>query len=246
MFMVIATAAVILWVVISRTGSPLGVIVNPQQEGNPTAMPTPAAGTATSTAKGSVADGTYYFRLTSVDYAGGQTKASEQFSCSISSYKNSCTVTLTPLTEAASTRLWIATTSGVYYGYKTATSSTLVATTTGMTAARLPQVSSAYYFNSGVDMDNTWLKSYATADTLVKSGKTLVHSVTFSGTDTAATAGTIGIMDSVTRGVGTSSLYYVNAAAVLPNTIILDQVFETGLFIDFTATNDVNVSVSYK
>ena len=223
----------------------LGLSVYPESGFMTLANPTD--GTATAGTSGTLLADTLYMRITSVDYAGGQTIASPEFTCVTTAISTgSCSVTLTPTTGAAETRLWISTTSNSYYGYFTATSTTHVATTTGMTSGTLPRVGTAYYFNSGIQLDNTWLKYYAAADALVKSGTGIVHSITFSPTDAAATAGQINILDSTSAGTGTSTIYYLTAAYHEPQTIILDQVFQTGIYVDFDTTADVNVSVSYK
>jgi hypothetical protein len=107
-------------------------------------------------------------------------------------------------------------------------------------------MNTAYLFNSGSNMPNTYLKAYVTADTLVKAGPTFVHSITYSPTDAAATAGTITIHDALNAQTGTSTIYGIPAAAIPPNTIILNQFFDTGLYVDFTTTADVNVNISYK
>ena len=85
-----------------------------------------------------------------------------------------------------------------------------------------------------------------TADTAVKSGPGFVHSVTFSQNDAAPTAGTIDIYDNTT-GSGTKLFTWTLTTAVFtPFTIILDQSFANGLYIDFTTVADVAVSVSYR
>lgn len=228
----------------SETNGNLGFDAYPQPTG--VVLPNPTDGAATSSTSGTLANDTYYFKITSVDYAGGQTNPSSEFTCVVAGSNNSCTVTLTPTTGAASTRLWVSTVSGTYTGYLTATSSVNVATTSSLTTATMSQVNTAYYFNSLLEVDNTWLKSYATADTAVKVGAGIVHSVTFSPSDAAATAGTIAILDSTSSGNGTTTIYYLTAAYHEPQTVILDQVFTNGIYVDFTTTNDVNVSVSYK
>lgn len=205
---------------------------------------------ATSTLGTMVGTTTLYFKVTSLDYAGGETIESAESSCALGPYltgaPDGCLVALTPTTGAASTRLWVATTSDTYYAYQTATSSTLVATTTGLTLGTLPQTSSAFLFNSGLDIADTYLYSTATADALIKSGEAIVHSVTFSPTDAAATAGSIHVLDATSTGTGTTTSYYLTAAYHEPYTVVLDAVFDNGLYIDFDTTADVNVTVTYK
>lgn len=214
------------------------------------ALPNPSNASAATSTGGSLPAGTYYFKVTSLDHAGGQTSPTSEFSCStgaeMAGTSTACRVTMTPTPEAYATRLWVGTASGVYSGYLTATSSTLVATTTSLVSATIPSRNTAYLFNSGIEVDEAFLSAYVTANTLVKSGKTFVHSITYSPSDAAATAGTIAILDAIAPGTGTTTLYGVPGAAIAPNTIILDQVFTDGLYIHFTTTNDVNVNVSYK
>ena len=234
--------------------SPLGALINPQQENNMSGQfvaPSDGAAASSTGAYGTNASlgvDTIYFKITSVDYAGGQTMPSAQFE-GTSSGLGGLLVTFTPVTGTYQSRLWVATTSGSYFGYMIATSSTLVSTTsaTGLTAGSLPQTNTAYVFNSGSEDPNSWLWSYAIADTLVKSGPTFVHTVTYSPSDAAATAGYIAILNATAAGNNaTTTLYSPPAAAIAPVTVVLDQIFDTGLYIDFTTTADVNVSVSYK
>lgn len=83
-------------------------------------------------------------------------------------------------------------------------------------------------------------------DTLVYTGKGSVHTVTFAQQDAAPTAGTIQIRDSITAGGGAVLFEWVLTTAVfIPFSVVLDVAFNTGLYIDFTTTADVNVVCSY-
>lgn len=85
----------------------------------------------------------------------------------------------------------------------------------------------------------------AGADTLIKTGIGYVHSVVCWGSDAAATAGTIDILDSISAGAGTKILSFpIAAGLLLPQQVILDVPFITGLYVDFTTTNDVTCTVS--
>jgi hypothetical protein len=85
-----------------------------------------------------------------------------------------------------------------------------------------------------------------TSDTQVKASAGFVHTVTFAPTDATPTAGTITIYNN-TSATGTKIFEWsVAATAFIPFTVILDQVCSTGIFVDFTTTADVNVSVSYR
>lgn len=84
------------------------------------------------------------------------------------------------------------------------------------------------------------------ADGLVKTGAGLVHTVTFSCNDAAPTAGSIIIYNSLTE-TGTQLFNHTfTTTPFVPFTIILDMEFSLGLYIGFTTTADVNVSVSYR
>lgn len=106
---------------------------------------------------------------------------------------------------------------------------------------------------AGEDLTNDVLKTeqrytyaYVVADTLVKTGAGFVHTVTFSPTDTAATAGTIFLYDKTTEATPTIFAYSIPAAALVPVTVILDVSFTTGLYVGFTTTADVAVTISYR
>lgn len=108
---------------------------------------------------------------------------------------------------------------------------------------------------AGEDLVNDVLKTenrfsgsgVLTADGLVKSGVGLVHAVTFSCSDAAPTAGTISILDSTAAGAGTALFTFdVQTTWFPPFTIILDQAFSVGLYVDFTTTADVKVVCSYR
>jgi len=208
--------------------------------------------TATTTGGTVNSTSTLYFKVTSIDYAGGQTTPTTEKTCTINSSESgsptACTVTLTEVTGAASTRLWVGTSTGAYYSYQLATSSTLVATSVGLTAGIIPTTNTAYLNNNGsanYPLGN--LISYITADALIKDQPGFIHTVTFSPSDAAATGGSIAICNNNTDCLsGTSTIFYVPTAAMLPVTITLDQYFSSGIYVDFTTTADVNVSVSYR
>ena len=95
------------------------------------------------------------------------------------------------------------------------------------------------------DLIGQFLYKKTSSDLLVKSGAGVLHSISFSQDDAAPTAGTIDIYDN-TEGSGTKIWSWTLTTAVfLPFTVILDARFETGLYIDFTTTADVNVTATY-
>ena len=84
------------------------------------------------------------------------------------------------------------------------------------------------------------------ADTLIKTGAGVLHTVTFSCNDAAPTAGSIIIYDNTAES-GTVILNHTfTTTPFLPTTVVLDVAFATGLYIGFTTTNDVNVTVSWR
>lgn len=108
---------------------------------------------------------------------------------------------------------------------------------------------------AGEDLTNDVLKTeqryigsgVLLSDTLVKSGAGFVHAITFSCNDAAPTAGTIDILDAISAG-GTPKIFSwtLTITPFSPVTIILDQEFANGLYVDFTTVADVGVVVSYR
>ncbi len=101
--------------------------------------------------------------------------------------------------------------------------------------------------NGKAVVEQRYTYSQLTADTLVKTGAGLLHTVTFSPNDAAPTAGTIAILDATSAG-GTPVIHQVGFTTTWfqPCTIIIDSAFTNGLYVDFTTTADVNVTVSYR
>lgn len=87
---------------------------------------------------------------------------------------------------------------------------------------------------------------HVTSDTQVKKTPGVLHSLTFAQTDEAPTAGSIIVYDSLTE---TGTILYSETFTTTPfrgYTVVLDIVFSTGLYIGFSTTADVGVTVSYK
>lgn len=106
---------------------------------------------------------------------------------------------------------------------------------------------------AGEDLTNDVMKTeqrysyaYCTADTAVKSGAGFLHTVTISPTDATATAGTIILYDNTAESGTVMFTYYIPAAALVPVTVVLDVSFSTGLYVGFTTTADVAVTLSYR
>jgi len=100
--------------------------------------------------------------------------------------------------------------------------------------------------NDVLKVEGQFLWAYLTADGQVKSSAGFLHTVTFSPTDAAATGGTIILYDQTTEAVPILFTYYVPAIVLVPVTVILDVKFSTGLYVGFTTTADVCVTVSYR
>jgi hypothetical protein len=84
------------------------------------------------------------------------------------------------------------------------------------------------------------------ADTQIKAGGGVLHSLTFSQDDAAPTAGSIVVYDSLTE---TGTEIYNETFTTTPfrgYTVVLDVAFTTGLYVGFTTTADVNCTVSYR
>ena len=106
---------------------------------------------------------------------------------------------------------------------------------------------------AGEDITNDVLKveqrfsfTNCTADTAVKSGAGFLHTVTIMPTDAAATAGSIILYDNTAESGTIIGTITVTAAWVAPVTLTFDVSFSTGLYVGFSTTNDVNVTVSYR
>lgn len=86
-----------------------------------------------------------------------------------------------------------------------------------------------------------------TADASCKASAGFVHTISCAGTDAAATAGSVALLDSTSAGAGTTVKTIGFAAAYLqPFTLTIDATFSTGIYLDFTTTADVGCSVSYR
>jgi hypothetical protein len=85
-----------------------------------------------------------------------------------------------------------------------------------------------------------------TADTLVKTGAGFLHAITFSCNDAAPTAGSIVVYDNTAESGTELFNHTFTTTPFVPFTVIIDGSFTTGLYVGFTTTNDVNVTVSYR
>jgi hypothetical protein len=89
--------------------------------------------------------------------------------------------------------------------------------------------------------------SVVTADKQVKAGAGFLHTITITGTDAAAVAGTITFYDKLTEAAPALFSIYIPAAQVVPVTLTLDVNFATGLYVGFDASvTEVSLTVSYR
>lgn len=106
---------------------------------------------------------------------------------------------------------------------------------------------------AGEDLTNDVMKTeqrfnvqLVAADTLIKTGVGMLHTVTFTCNDAAPTAGSVIIYDNTAES-GTQILNHTfTTTPFAPCTVIIDGTFTTGLYVGFTTTADVNVTVSYR
>jgi len=105
---------------------------------------------------------------------------------------------------------------------------------------------------AGEDITNDVLKvqqrngySLVTADAQVKGSAGFLHTLTFSCNDAAPTAGSIIVYDSLTE-TGTQIFNHTfTTTPFAPFSVTIDASFSTGLYVGFTTTADVNLTVSY-
>lgn len=91
-----------------------------------------------------------------------------------------------------------------------------------------------------------YLYKLLAADGLVKGSAGVLHSITLTAGDAAATAGTIKLYDGDTEAGPVILNHTVAAAAFAPVTLILDVEFTNGLYVGFDTVADVNVTVAYR
>lgn len=84
------------------------------------------------------------------------------------------------------------------------------------------------------------------ADTAIKTGGGLVHTITFSCNDAAPTAGSFILYDNTAESGTQIFNHTFTTTPFAPCTVTLDVTFATGLYAGFSTTGDVNVVVSYR
>lgn len=101
--------------------------------------------------------------------------------------------------------------------------------------------------NGVAKVEQRFTPSYVlTADTLVKTGAGFIHSISFAPNDATPTAGSIIVYDNTAESGSQIFNWNVAATAFIPFAVVLNHTFATGLYVGFTTTNDVNVTVSYR
>lgn len=101
--------------------------------------------------------------------------------------------------------------------------------------------------NSKAVVEHRYTPSYVlTADTLVKTGAGLIHTATFSCNDAAPTAGSIIIFDNTAESGSQIFNHTFTTTPFAPFTVTFDMSVTTGIYVGFTTTNDVNVSLSFR
>ena len=85
-----------------------------------------------------------------------------------------------------------------------------------------------------------------TQDTLVATGKGILHTLTFSCNDAAPTAGSIVVYDNTAESGAELFNHTFTTTPFVPFSVTLDVAYKTGLYVGFTTTADVNLTVSHK
>lgn len=97
-----------------------------------------------------------------------------------------------------------------------------------------------------VKVEQRFLPSQVTADALVKTGEGFLHTLTFSQTDAAPTAGTITVYDNTAESGTKLFEWNLTTAVFVPFSVTIDAIFSTGLYVGFSTTADVAVTASYR
>jgi len=83
------------------------------------------------------------------------------------------------------------------------------------------------------------------ADTLVKTGAGILHTITCQS-DAAATAGTIIVFDNTAESGTQIWSWTVSVVEYQPRTLIFDAAVTTGIFIGYTTLADVSCTVTFR
>lgn len=85
-----------------------------------------------------------------------------------------------------------------------------------------------------------------TADSLIKTGTGLLHTLTFSCNDAAPTAGSFILYDNTAESGTQLFNHTFTTTPFVPFSVTIDGTFSNGLYAGFTTTADVNVTISYR
>ena len=95
-------------------------------------------------------------------------------------------------------------------------------------------------------VEHRYAYAFVQADAAVKSAPGFLHTLTFSCADAAPTAGSVTVYDN-TAASGTKVFEHTfTTTPFVPFSVILDATINIGIYVDFTTTADVNVSLSYR
>jgi hypothetical protein len=101
--------------------------------------------------------------------------------------------------------------------------------------------------NAKAVVEHRYTPSYKiTADTLVKTGAGLLHSVVLTCNDAAPTAGSIIIYDNTAESGSELFNHTFTTTPFAPISLLLDYEVTNGIYAGFTTTADVNLFVSFR
>ncbi len=101
--------------------------------------------------------------------------------------------------------------------------------------------------NGKAVVEHKYTPSYkVTADTLVKTGAGLLHTIVISCNDAAPTAGSIIIYDNTAESGSELFNHTFTTTPFPPLSLTLDVAVVNGIYVGFTTTTDVNVFLSYR
>lgn len=95
-------------------------------------------------------------------------------------------------------------------------------------------------------MNNTFTPIKVTADALVKTGAGKLHSLVFSCNDAAPTAGSVIVYDNTAESGTQLFNHTFTTTPFAPFSLVFDCKFSTGIYVGFTTTADVNLTVNYE
>lgn len=101
--------------------------------------------------------------------------------------------------------------------------------------------------NNKADVEHRYLyQAVITTDTQVKASAGFLHTATFSCNDAAPTAGSIIIYDNTAESGTQVFNHTFTTTHFSPFTVVFNDTMNTGIYVGFTTTADVNVTLSYR